>query len=53
MDWKKKLRQASDALIRLQSVGIPVHAAHASFFLVLSVFPMVILLLGLLRYTNL
>ena len=53
MDWKKKLRQASDALTRLQSVGIPVHAAHASFFLVLSVFPMVILLLGLLRYTNL
>ena len=32
---------------------IPVYASHASFFIVLSVFPTLVLLLGLLRYTGL
>lgn len=41
-------------LIRdVQSLEIPVHAANACYFLVLSVFPTLVLLLGLLRYTGL
>ena len=31
---------------------VPVYAAHASFFMILSLFPMLVLLLGLLRYTG-
>lgn len=31
---------------------IPVYAAHACYFIVLAVFPMLVLLLGLLRYTG-
>lgn len=34
-------------------LGIQVHAAGAGYFIVLSVFPMLVLLLGLLRYTGL
>lgn len=32
---------------------IPVYAAHTGYFIMLSVFPMLVLLLGLLRYTGL
>lgn len=35
------------------SLHVPVYASHASFFIVLSVFPILVLLLGLLRYTGL
>lgn len=38
---------------QLQIRNIPVHAAHASFFLMLSVFPLLTLVLGLLGYTGL
>lgn len=38
---------------RLQSMDIPVHAANAGYFIVLSVFPMLVLVLGILRYTDL
>lgn len=34
-------------------LGIQVHAAGAGYFIVLAVFPMLVLLLGLLRYTGL
>lgn len=40
----------------VQAVGqmkIPQHAAHAGYFIVLAVFPTLVLLLGLLRYTGL
>ena len=37
----------------LFSLNIPVYASHASFFVVLAVFPSLVLLLGLLRYTGL
>ena len=39
-----------------QAVGkfrVPVHAAHACYFIILAVFPTLLLLLGLLRYTGL
>lgn len=38
---------------RVSKLRVPVYAANASFFLVLAVFPGLLLLLGLLRYTPL
>lgn len=38
---------------KVNSLKIPLYAASASFFLVLSVFPALVLLLGLLQYTTL
>ena len=38
---------------RLQELRIPLYAANASFFIVMAVFPALLLLLGLLRYTPL
>ena len=38
---------------RLQGFHIPLYAANASFFIVMAVFPALLLLLGLLRYTTL
>lgn len=37
----------------IQQLRVPLYAANACYFLVLSVFPALLLLLGLLRYTNL
>lgn len=36
----------------LRPMDIPLHSAHTGFFLVLSLFPSLLLLLGLLRYTD-
>ena len=47
--WNKT-KQLGDFAFR-QQVGA--HAAHASFFMVLAVFPSLILVLSLLRYTGL
>ena len=38
---------------RLRDMQIPTHAANAGYFIVLSVFPALVLLLSLLRYTSL
>ena len=38
---------------RVSSLRVPLYAANASFFLILAVFPGLLLLLGLLRYTPL
>jgi membrane protein len=38
---------------RIFELNIPVYASQASFFIVLSVFPTLVLLMGLLRYTGL
>ena len=45
--WIKKL------IGYIMEQNIPVYASHASFFIVLSVFPTLVLLLGLVRYTGL
>lgn len=37
----------------LQSLDIPLHAANAGFFIILSVFPALVLILSLLRFTGL
>ena len=46
-NWIKKL------VAYIIGQNIPVYASHASFFIVLSVFPTLVLLLGLVRYTGL
>jgi len=47
MDRVKKLFR------QIQELQIPIYAANACFFLVLAVFPALVLMLGLLRYTSL
>lgn len=46
-------RKLHDCLQLMQQMHISTHAAHACFFLVLSVFPLLVLMLGVLRYTAL
>ena len=36
----------------LRPLGIPLHSAYTGFFLILSLFPSLLLLLGLLKYTS-
>ena len=38
---------------RVARMHIPAHAAHASYFIILSVFPLLVLILSILRYTPL
>lgn len=45
----KKLKQIANYLAEQK---VPLYAANASFFLVLSVFPLLVLLLALMRYTG-
>lgn len=40
-------------LRRIIQLNIPLYASHASFFIALSVFPTLVLIMGLLRYTGL
>ena len=40
-------------LRRIAALNIPLYASHASFFIALAVFPTLVLLMGLLRYTGL
>lgn len=51
------LQRAATALRRIAAffrpMGVPLHSAYTSFFLVLSLFPGLLLLLGILRYTSL
>lgn len=46
--WKKFLKIGR----RISALRVSVYASHASFFIVLSVFPLLVLLLSLLRYTG-
>ena len=51
------MKKIAEKLIRagryVASLKIPVYAAHTGYFMVLSVFPLLVLLLALLRYTGL
>ena len=38
---------------RIRSMEIPTHASHACYFIVLALFPALVLMLGMLRYTSL
>ncbi len=54
MKGNSRFMQRIEALIRyIVSLRIPVYASHASFFIVLAVFPTLVLLLSLVRYTGL
>ncbi len=48
--WTEKGKRL---LAFLRPMGIPMHSAYTSFFLILSLFPALLLLLGLLKYTDL
>ena len=45
-NWRRLLRS-------LRAMHISTHAAHACYFIVLSVFPLLVLMFGILRYTSL
>lgn len=47
------LGKARSHWLRIRALHIPIHAANTSFFLILSVFPALVLILGLLSYTTL
>ena len=49
----KRKKQLEQLLARVAAMQIPIYAGNASFFLLLSVFPIVSLLLSLLPYTPL
>lgn len=48
--WESK---AGKLIRRVSAMNISTHAANACYFIVLSVFPTLVLMLGLLRYTSL
>ena len=53
MDKIRSWIQKGNALAQfLRPMQLPLHSAYTSFFLILSLFPALLLLLGLLRYTN-
>ncbi len=47
------LGKTAAVIDRVRSMQIPMHAANAGYFMVLSVFPALVLILSLLRYTSL
>lgn len=49
----KGIDKIRERILELRAMEITAHAAHASYFIVLSLFPTLVLLLGLLRYTRL
>lgn len=49
----EKVQKAVRVLNQVKDLEISVHAAHACYFIILSAFPTLVLLLGLLRYTEL
>ena len=53
-DLRNEYFQSATRLVRrIGQLHVSVYAAHTSFFLVLSLFPSLVLLLSLLRYTGL
>ncbi len=46
------LGKISNFVRKVSKLHISVYAAHASFFIILSLFPLLVLMLGLLRYTG-
>lgn len=49
---KKALEWIRKAIAYVRPLNIPIYAAHASFFITLSAFPMLLLLVSILRYTG-
>ncbi len=51
--WRDAARGLKKTAADLKRMQIPVHAAYTGYFFILSLFPALVLLLGLLRYTQL
>ena len=51
--FRKSIQKGRQILAFLRPMNIPLHSAYTCFFLVLSLFPGLLLLLGILRYTAL
>ncbi len=49
----KMIREVKKTAAFLRPMQIPLHSAYTAFFLILSLFPALLLLLGILRYTQL
>lgn len=49
---KKRTQSLKRILYELDRRNIPIHAASASFFIILAIFPTLVLFLGLMRYTS-
>ncbi len=49
---QKLIRKGRQIAAFLKPMGVPLHSAYTAFFLILSLFPSLLLLLGLLRYTR-
>ena len=49
----KRIRQILDIFYCVKQLHIPIHAANTGYFLILSVFPALMLILSILRYTAL
>ena len=49
----KIIQQGKKIAVFLRPMQLPLHSAYTSFFLILSLFPSLLLLLGVLRYTEL
>lgn len=47
--WKKLIHNGKQLFLFLRPMGIPVYSAYTAFFLVLSLFPSLILFLGILK----
>ena len=50
ISWLNRLKRSWHCV---SDMNIPVHSAHACYFIILSLFPSLVLLLGILRYTSL
>lgn len=50
ISWLNRLKRGWHCV---SDMNIPVHSAHACYFIILSLFPSLVLLLGILRYTSL
>lgn len=49
----KRLAKVADLVISLYHLDVPVYAANAAYFIIMAVFPTIMLLLNLLSYTTL
>lgn len=51
--WKRIFRKITEFVRYIIDLKVPLYASHAGFFIILSLFPALVLLMSLLRYTGL
>lgn len=52
MSWEQLYKKAAALIRSIGDLKVSIYASHACYFIVLSLFPSLVLLLGLLRYTG-